>query len=61
MSAITYELLHTCKQSGAIPTCNVTFAISTCFFCISSSNSGVKCSPAVGAAADPSNFAYTVW
>ena len=44
-----------------IPTCKVTFAISTPFSFIFSSNCSVKCKPAVGAAAEPSYFAYTVW
>ena len=38
-----------------IPTCNVTFAILTPFSSIFFNNSGVKCSPAVGAAAEPSD------
>ena len=44
-----------------IPTCKVTFAICIPFFSISFKSSFVKWSPAVGAAADPSYFAYTVW
>ena len=40
-----------------IPTCNVTFATSIPFAFIFSKSSGVKCSPAVGAAAEPSYFA----
>ena len=44
-----------------IPTWSVTFAISIPFFFISSNSSSVKWRPAVGAAAEPSYFAYTVW
>ena len=39
------------------PTCSVTWAIFTPFFSIWRSSSGVKCRPAVGAAAEPSCFA----
>ena len=44
-----------------IPTWSVTLAIFTPFCLILSNNSSVKCNPAVGAAAEPSYFAYTVW
>ena len=42
------------------PTCSVTYAIFTPFAAIFSSSSFVKCSPAVGAAAEPLIFEYTV-
>lgn len=42
------------------PTWSVTSAIWTPFSRIVCNSSGVKCSPAVGAAAEPSYFAYTV-
>ena len=38
------------------PTCSVTRSTSS-----RASSSGVKCSPAVGAAAEPGSRAYTVW
>ena len=42
------------------PTCNNTFVTITPFALICSKSSGVKCNPAVGAAAEPSTLAYTV-
>ena len=43
------------------PTCSVTYPIFTPFAFSLSSSSGVKCKPAVGAAAEPLCFAKTVW
>ena len=43
------------------PTCNVTGAIRTPWAAIFSSSAWVKCSPAVGAAAEPLILEYTVW
>ena len=43
------------------PTCSVTNPIFIPFSLIFFKSSGVKCSPAVGAAAEPRSFAYTVW
>lgn len=43
------------------PTCRRISAISTPFSRIFFKSSGVKCNPAVGAAAEPRTLAYTVW
>ncbi len=44
-----------------MPTWSVTYSICTPFAAIASMSSGVKCSPAVGAATEPTDAAYTVW